>query len=1479
MQRVGIISVLSLLTTSAAWGATVLPGHSNLAARVSAAGARTSAATVSHRQSSRVAGKQRSRSFLFGIRAVEPRAFTYRSGSLEAFRFVNRTTGSASRISLFLDSRTLATRLIVALYSDRLGHPGSRLTPGSIASPHVGGWNPLAIRPAAVTRGKAYWIAVLGKGGPLSFRAARGGRCLAGAPARRALSSMPSRWSQGLQRGRCSLSGYVSGIPATTDTTPVTVGPVAPIRGAPPSGTPTTPTDGGTTTTPAPPLSTPVNTIPPDVSGTPVQGDKLTTTDGSWTGGPTSHAYVWEDCDGSGANCSAISGANASAYTLGAGDVGHTIRVVVTATNASGSTPATSARTAVVAAAPAPPANTALPVVSGTAQQGQSLSTTNGSWSGNPTSYTYKWQDCNSSGASCAAISGATSSGHTLGAGDVGHTIRSMVTATNGDGSAQVASGTTAVVTAPPAPPANTAVPVVSGTAQQGQSLSTTNGGWSNEPSSYSYAWEDCDGSGANCSAISGANASAYTLGAGDVGHTIRSMVTATNADGSAQAASGTTAVVTAPPANTALPVVSGTAQQGRSLSTTNGSWSGNPTSYTYKWQDCNSSGASCAAISGATSSGYTLGAGDVGHTIRVVVTATNASGSTPATSARTAVVAAAPAPPANTALPVVSGTARQGQSLSTTNGSWSGNPTAYAYTWQDCDSAGANCAALSGATSSSYTLGAGDVGHTIRVVVTGTNASGSTPAASAQTAPVAASSGGGGSSSATGQSVAFFPAWETNMTVSQIPWNAVTQVDLFALQTTAGTGLDTSSLGINQMNVPQWVSTVHQHNRLAIITVGGISDQHWDTACNDTNRSGFVSNLINYMVSNGFDGIDIDIEQTNWGSMQPPAAPWDTCVQAIAQAAHAATTAAGAKPIVSTDVDQTWMDPYVAGFASYPDQFNLMGYGRTCANNCAQLASDIQTMETEGKVSSASKMTIGIDVEPGDAQPQCCYSKLATTNAALSTGSATTSISVASISKAIPAGKVVLATTENPPAHYQVFTTSGAATCASNCSIPVTSQTPNYAYPSGSYVQNDSAGPWDCGSIADFAAKSGVAGVMVWTLQGDASAHNGQLPCFSQIAPYVAPAAAINGSALISQGQPTYSTGTAVYSVSNMVDSSYDEYRCTPSCAGIVHFTSAPTGDAIVSWYNDDNDFWASNVILGDPNYNLPKNFTIDGCSASCTGTPPSSGWTNLETVTNNVYNGGQYAVNLGTGCGGSACTWLRMNVTAATGSSGNTDAAWHLDVNSCSSVCTTAGSAADSWLFVGDSITNNSMTHRAPTNFIQAVNAGSSGFYPSQIEAGVSFSRTCDWLGTCDSEPNMISQVLAAFPAAHFVTLNLGTNDVNGGVSASTIESNLETLVRDVIAAGRVPVVPTIPWAPASCSPGLANDNPATPGTANYSIVNTLYAKFPQVIHGPDLWTYFNTHQSLMSTSNCPHPTTPTGEDAYRALWASTMLGEVYP
>jgi hypothetical protein len=95
--------------------------------------------------------------------------------------------------------------------------------------------------------------------------------------------------------------------------------------------------------------------------------------------------------------------------------------------------------------------------------------------------------------------------------------------------------------------------------------------------------------------------------------------------------------------------------------------------------------------------------------------------------------------PPANTVLPSVSGSMVSGQLLSASAGSWSGSlPISFAYQWLRCDAAGAGCVNVGGGLST-YLLGDGDVGSTVRVAVTGSNSAGQATATSAATAPVVA--------------------------------------------------------------------------------------------------------------------------------------------------------------------------------------------------------------------------------------------------------------------------------------------------------------------------------------------------------------------------------------------------------------------------------------------------------------------------------------------------------------------------------------------------------------------------------------------------------------------------------------------------------------------------------------------------------------------------------------------------------------------
>lgn len=201
------------------------------------------------------------------------------------------------------------------------------------------------------------------------------------------------------------------------------------------------------------------------------------------------------------------------------------------------------------------------------------------------------------------------------------------------------------------AAPVNTAPPTISGTPTVGQALTASNGTWSNSPTSYAYQWLRCNGGGNNCVAVANGTQQTYTLVGADAGHTMRVKVTATNADGSASAQSAQTAVVaplssSAAPKNTSPPTISGTPKVGQTLTASPGSWSGNPTSFAYQWQDCNLDAVICTNITGATGTTYGVRLSDLGFRLRVVVTAKNVKGTATATSASTAVVTPTTPPP-----------------------------------------------------------------------------------------------------------------------------------------------------------------------------------------------------------------------------------------------------------------------------------------------------------------------------------------------------------------------------------------------------------------------------------------------------------------------------------------------------------------------------------------------------------------------------------------------------------------------------------------------------------------------------------------------------------------------------------------------------------------------------------------------------------------------------------------------------------------
>jgi hypothetical protein len=143
------------------------------------------------------------------------------------------------------------------------------------------------------------------------------------------------------------------------------------------------------------------------------------------------------------------------------------------------------------------------------------------------------------------------------------------------------------------------------------------------------------------------------------------------------------------------------------------------------------------------------------------------------------------------------------------------------------------------------------------------------------------------------------------------------------------------------------------------------------------------------------------------------------------------------------------------------------------------------------------------------------------------------------------------------------------------------------------------------------------------------------------------------------------------------------------------------------------------------------------------------------------------------------------------------------------------------------------------------QRVNNHDASRWPGVIEAGIGGSGTETALPTID-------QRLAEFPG-RYVVLGYGTND-------HPADFKMEELVQKVIAAGKTPVVPHVPW----------SDTKLDEGPQENAIIDGLYQKYPQILPGPDLWTL------LANTAYIPsgdvHPT-EAGRQVILDAYASIM------
>ena len=303
-------------------------------------------------------------------------------------------------------------------------------------------------------------------------------------------------------------------------------------------------------------------------------------------------------------------------------------------------------------------------------------------------------------------------------------------------------------------PPVNVSYPTVNlsfgDTAPTlGDFLTASVGTWTGTfPFTYAYQWKRCDPTdpvNGSCFDITNARSSFYTPVAADYGKRLRVQITATNSQGSTRQNSEVTAPVTADAVVLRVtPQIFGGNTVDSVLSLTAGTWDGStPMTFTYSWRRCNPVGdlPTCVAIPGATTSTYTPTVADIGFSIRVWITGSNLAGSDVAVTNHTfPVVDKQHFSPSTIDAPAIVGTLAIGRQLTGSIGSFDGDtPIATTFVWQRCDATGADCHTVAGATKVVYHPTSADLGSTLRLAVTATNAYGTLVAMSDPTEPVSA--------------------------------------------------------------------------------------------------------------------------------------------------------------------------------------------------------------------------------------------------------------------------------------------------------------------------------------------------------------------------------------------------------------------------------------------------------------------------------------------------------------------------------------------------------------------------------------------------------------------------------------------------------------------------------------------------------------------------------------------------------------------
>ncbi|HEX3048045.1 MAG TPA: SGNH/GDSL hydrolase family protein, partial [Bacillota bacterium] len=307
----------------------------------------------------------------------------------------------------------------------------------------------------------------------------------------------------------------------------------------------------------------------------------------------------------------------------------------------------------------------------------------------------------------------------------------------------------------------------------------------------------------------------------------------------------------------------------------------------------------------------------------------------------------------------------------------------------------------------------------------------------------------------------------------------------------------------------------------------------------------------------------------------------------------------------------------------------------------------------------------------------------------------------------------------------------------------------------------------------------------------------------------------------------PMISRGVPAYSSSDYPNGANDDNYGTTwrgTIPGWIAYDlssvpAAQRGQVIVVWYCPDTGDY-DHTIKSSYYSGIPGTYTIEGNpAAGGAGAAPTSGWVTLASVTGNIYHSRQSVLNL------TGYNWLRLNISALH-TQGGSSTSINFDVHNASQ------GVQDDWIFYGDSITAGGIAVYGTNSFGQMVNNGKPGYWPVAENGGI--GGIFSWNGA-----QKINEWLSVFPGK-YVGIAYGTNDSWGNqTGASAYYTYTETIVKAVLAAGKVPVVSMIPFS--------TNNDIAQYAPSYNAQIDALYSAYPQIVKGPDFWTFFKNNPSL--------------------------------